>query len=55
MSSSLDYVEAYIATVSKDEARREIERHGVLFSDFVEKYGDREEYTGGDVLDWLGY
>lgn len=29
--------------------------HGLDFSDFAEEYGNREEYQGRDVLEWLGY
>lgn len=51
------YEEACDAEVSREQARREIERHDVPggFAAFVEEVGDRPTYTGGEVLGWLGY
>jgi len=51
----MNYDEACEATVSRYEARREIERHDALFSDFIAECGDHTEYTGKTVLDFLGY
>lgn len=52
-----DYFEACEATVSRAEARAEIERHDVDggFALFLVEVGDRDEYQGKEVLDWLGY
>ena len=52
--------EAMEVTVTKEEARQEIAKHGkytpeITFEAFVEEYGDHETYCGGDVLGWLGY
>ena len=47
--------EAREAYVSKSQAREEIARHGCDFNHFQEEVGDKEEYKGSEVLDWLGY
>jgi hypothetical protein len=49
--------EAREATVSRADARREIEKHEADggFAAFLEEVGDRPEYKGKEVLDWLGY
>ncbi|UWE19325.1 MULTISPECIES: hypothetical protein [Herbaspirillum] len=50
------YWDALEATVSRNVARHEIEvRHSASWSDFVEEFGDEEEYEGSDILAWLGY
>ena len=51
------YEEAVEATVTREEARREIARHDIdgTFNDFLAEVGDRAEYRGQEVLDWLGY
>lgn len=51
------YEEAIEATVTREEARREIERHDIdgKFDDFLREVGDRTEYSGEEVLAWLGY
>lgn len=37
------------------EARIEIERHGKVWWDFTQEHGEKEAYTGEEVLGWLGY
>jgi len=49
------YEEAVEAEVSADEARREIEKHGLEWQDFLNDVGMKDLYTGQEVLDWLGY
>lgn len=49
------YEEASEATVSREQARREIEDHGADWSEYLDEVGDRPEYQGREVLDWLGY
>jgi hypothetical protein len=51
------YLEACEATVTRAEARAEIDRHDVDggFERFVQEVGDQPEYSGQQVLDWLGY
>ena len=54
----MTYEEALAATVSAAEAKAEIELHDSADSTweaFVAEYGDFEEYSGEDVLDFLGY
>lgn len=52
----MDYDEACEATLTRDEARREIERHDCEgWKAFLTDVGDQEEYSGQVVLDWLGY
>lgn len=51
------YLEACEAEVTREEARREIAKHDVDggFDLFLREVGDREMYSGQEVLDWLGY
>lgn len=54
----MTYEEALAATVSAAEAKAEIEKHDSLDATwelFVKEYGDYTEYSGEDVLDFLGY
>lgn len=55
MSGALSYRDALIANIAPDEARREIEKHGQSWEDFLAEYGAQEFYDGADVLGWLGY
>lgn len=49
------YEDAAEATVTKEQARREIEKHGCDWVEFLSEVGDKSEYRGAEVLDWLGY
>ena len=51
----MSFEEAMDAEVSREEARREIVRHDLDPEDFFLEVGDREEYSGAEVLGWLGY
>lgn len=53
----MNFDEAMDAVVSRDEARKEIELHQVEggWTAFVEEIGDKPEYSGAEVLAWLGY
>ena len=51
----MNYQEALLANVTKAEAKREIEQHGLSFLDFVKDEGLQENYCGETVLNWLGY
>ncbi|WP_192871624.1 hypothetical protein [Variovorax sp. JS1663] len=53
----MDFDEAYEATVSREQARREIARHDCDggFEAFLTEVGDRASYRGSEVLTWLGY
>jgi hypothetical protein len=58
-SLSMTYEEAIEAEdVTREEARAEINRHLDLHCNweiFLEQVGDKNEYTGKEILDWLGY
>ena len=46
------------ATVSKATALRELDNHGMSQKDvdlFLKEVGNKEEYEGSEVLNWLGY
>jgi hypothetical protein len=47
--------EAFTALVSRDEALKEVRKHGCDKGEFLAEVGDRDEYLGEDVLAWLGY
>jgi hypothetical protein len=51
----MDYEQAIEATVTKAKAAREIRKHGLNPEDFFKEVGTRPEYSGADVLNWLGY
>lgn len=51
----MTYDEAIAATVSRAEALSEVRKHGIAPAEFLEEVGDKPEYTGKEVLDWLGY
>ena len=42
-------------TVSQDEARREVIKHGADWTEFVQDNGERQTYRARRVLEWLGY
>ena len=51
------YWEACEAEVTRSEAKAEIAKHQVEggWDLFVREVGDKETYSGQEVLDWLGY
>ena len=51
----LTYDDAVIAIVSKAEAMAEIRRHRQDPVEFFTEIGERDQYVGHEVLDWLGY
>ncbi len=57
----MTYEQAMGATVSRSEALAEIRLHPtgqgseLDISEFLIEVGDRVEYSGAEVLDWLGY
>ncbi len=53
----MTYEEAYEATISKDVALAYVAQHDVDNSKggFLNEVGDKDEYSGQEVLDWLGY
>ena len=52
---SNNYYDALEYEVTRAEARREIALHDADWWQFLEEVGDKEEYMGYEVLDWLGY
>ena len=59
MIGSMDYDEACAAKVTRAQALAEIAKHDIGEPDaaalFFQEVGDRPEYTGAEVLNWLGY
>ncbi len=51
----MNYDEAVLATVTRAQAMRELAAHGVNAAEFFADVGDKQMYTGAEVLDWLGY
>lgn len=51
----MSFEEAMLAEVTREEARREVLRHGLNPEDFFRDVGNRSLYLGSDVLTWLGY
>lgn len=51
----MTYEQAIEETVSKKAALTEVRNHGCSVSEFIEEMGDKENYQGEDVLNWLGY
>jgi len=51
----MTYDEAIDTTITRTTAKREVLRHGCSWAEFLHDVGDREEYQGHEVLDWLGY
>ena len=55
MEVDMDYHEACEAIVSRQEVRLELEAHDAPFYEFTQERGDREEYYGYEILNFLGY
>ena len=57
----MHYGEACEATVSRHEALMEVKKHflrrewDAQWELFLSEVGDKQEYEGQEVLDWLGY
>lgn len=51
----MDYYDALIAIVPREEARAEIRKHNAEWEEFLCIHGDEDEYEGADVLAFLGY
>ena len=51
----MNYEEAVGTMVSARMAQREVEAHGLSFDDFVKEKGNKAQYKGSTVLNWLGY
>lgn len=53
--SSQEYFDDPTLTVTRREAQHEVTRHGFTWDDFLADNEDKDEYTGAQVLAWLGY
>lgn len=51
----MSYDEACISPISRARAIEEVNRHHCDVDDFLAEVGDRAEYRGSEVLNWLGY
>ena len=51
----MNYTESLEASISINDARDEVIRHGYKWQDFLQDIGEKEEYVGEEVLSWLGY
>lgn len=55
-SSGMSYEDAMeMDDISPEDARREIARHKLDWSEFVKDVGQKPKYTGAEILGWLGY
>lgn len=51
--TSLD--DAYETGLTAEQAKRVVLKHGASWSDFIADIGEKELFSGKEVLDWLGY
>ena len=52
----MDYYEsAEGITISKERAKKEVEKHGSNWLEFIADMGDDANYDAQAVLAWLGY
>jgi hypothetical protein len=49
------YSTSWPRLVTAFQVRRELDRHGVTFTDFVADHGNHNTYPSAAVLAWLGY
>jgi len=52
---TLDEVMDEEPTITAQQARREVERHGCSWTEFQAENGCSSSYNGWEVLCWLGY
>ena len=41
--------------LTPEQAKRVVLKHGLAWSDFIADVGEKELFSGKEVLDWLGY
>lgn len=41
--------------IKRNEAKREIGKHNCSWEEFVSEVGDKQIYSGAEILEWLGY
>lgn len=51
----IEYIYEENPLVSRNEAMREVEKHGISIEEFFEELGDCVNYSSLAVLQWLGY
>jgi hypothetical protein len=54
----MSYAEAIEATITRQQAIRELKLHSITeegLAEFFAELGDKAEYSGAEVLAWLGY
>ena len=51
----MNYEQAMEYTVTREEAKKEIESHTLDFNDFLSDIGNKNYYKGSEVFNWLGY
>jgi hypothetical protein len=51
----MSYLEALEANITKAEAIQEIRKHSLDPAEFFAEVGERDEYIGEEILNWLGY
>jgi len=52
----MDYYESAEGyTISKERAKKEVEKHGSSWEEFVQDIGLRDIYVAQAVLAWIGY
>lgn len=44
-----------LKNVTQQEAKKEIQKHGANWEEFIEDVGNKPKYNGKEILDWLGY
>lgn len=54
-ANAMNFEDAIHATVTREEAKREIEQHHADWNEFKREVGDKPTYRGEEVLGWLGY
>ena len=51
----MNYCEALEADITREQALREVRLHDADCEQFLRELGEREYYSGAEVLAWLGY
>ena len=51
----MNYTEAMKSKITRLEDKIEIKKHNLEFRDFINECGDKSEYIGCEILNWLGY
>lgn len=49
------YESAEGMTISKERTKKEVEKHGACWEEFLLDNPEKDEYDAQEVLAWLGY